>query len=288
MSTENDPLLPLVAPAAESSGGPSTGVAGRRRKPSKPLTIITNLAKRVKAAISSNGNGSRNGNGNGNGNRAGRPADAPSRSGQTTQPSRRATPLLDAPLSARIMDTGSALLNAVNPFKPTPAPVALPADSDKALEDIVGHIAADFADNQIPVDRVGLRDVFQGALTDPTVYVEIRDLVLSASWNVVDSTIQRLFGNLDADVNLGYPGIPRGTRSFYLRTKALSASDVILLRDHFSRRFHHLEFLAKLDGLIGVSTDGSGTVHLRYVGTVVGPGDGPCVQSPLCPCVDAR
>ncbi|KAJ3009636.1 hypothetical protein HKX48_007821 [Thoreauomyces humboldtii] len=235
-----DPSADGLTPAAESSG-PSeqqpTGVAGRRRKPSKQLTIITNLAKRVKAAISSNGSGSRNGNGNGAGNGTGqvRPVDAPSRSGQTTQQSRRATPLLDAPLSARIMDTGSALLNAVNPFKPTPAPVALPADSDKALEDIVGHIAADFADNQIPVNRVGLYDV-----THPTTSL---------------------------------PRHERGIRSFYLRTKALSASNVILLRDHFLRRFRHPEFLTKLDGQIGVSTDGSGTLHPRYVGTVAGPGD---------------
>ncbi|KAJ3178080.1 hypothetical protein HDU87_003864 [Geranomyces variabilis] len=261
---------PLLAPAAEGESSseltlPTPATATTRRRPTS-LSVITQLTKRWKESRS---NGS-NGNGNGRGGLAaqlGLAAAAPGDSG--AQGPQETPSLLPAPLSARLLDAGAAFLNAINPLRsPVEPPIPLPDSADRALEGIVSHVVEDFEKIQCIVVRDGIRQVISDALADKTAIVTAHDTFLSNSWKVTDVNMQKLFNLADAMQDT-YAGLGKGIQTFYVRSKALEASDLLILRDHFARRYHHPEHLGKLDALSALAEDN--TVYLRYIGTVVGP-----------------
>ncbi|KAJ3176105.1 hypothetical protein HDU87_005480 [Geranomyces variabilis] len=261
MSSERTPLLPIVAPAAEAGAEPAAQLAHRRRR--SPLTILTNVAKRVKGLVSSNGHAAA----------ATTPA-APAAATTPAAPAATATPapaLLDAPLSARIIDAGSAFLRTINPFSPRLSdPPALPSHTDQELEQIVSHVAKDFECNQIEVNRSVIRRIVKDATGTPNAAAlsAVCAGFLSDSWHQTDQHVQEVFGTVDT-LDDNYTGVPEGIKTFYIRSKAMVASDMVILRDHFARRVHQPEFLAKLDAMIAQAEDN--TVYLRYVGTMTGP-----------------
>ncbi|KAI8588123.1 hypothetical protein BDZ88DRAFT_508255 [Geranomyces variabilis] len=162
-----------------------------------------------------------------------------------------------------------APVNAINPLRsPVEPPIPSPDSADRALEGIVSHIVEDFEKIQCVVVREGIRAVISDALPDKTAIVTAHDTFIAGSWKVTNANMQNLFKLTDA-MQHTYAGVPEGVQTLYVRSKELIASDLIIFRDHFARRFHHPEFLGKLDALIALA--GNSNVYLRYVGTVVGP-----------------
>ncbi|KAJ3162490.1 hypothetical protein HDU86_004973 [Geranomyces michiganensis] len=276
--SENTPILPVIAPAADperepllpvvaSTGKPALQLPHRRRR--SPLTIITNVVKRVKESLTSNGHG--------NG-AAPIPAAAPVPGAApvlavTVVPAPAAaapTPvLLDAPLSARILDAGSAFFRAVNPCSPRLVdPPALPSHTDQELEQIVTHVSKDFESNQIEVNRSVIRKIIQDATLNAASLSAVCTNFLSNSWRQTDQHVQQTFGTVNAMDN-SYTGVPEGIQTFYVHSKAMMASDIVILCDHFACRIHHPMFLARLDAMIAQAEDN--TVYFRYLGTVTGP-----------------
>ncbi|KAJ3153320.1 hypothetical protein HDU86_005276 [Geranomyces michiganensis] len=176
--------------------------------------------------------------------------------------------LLDAPVSAKVYDAASSILHSLNPFAEPASTVVITVDqSELDLDRIVNQVVSDFGDNGIQVNRKGIRDVIANAL--PTAQVRSAACrFLTNSWSASHFDVNRAYKTMDA-LDKTYGGVPEGILSFYVRTKALHVSDIILLRHHFEHRFHHPEFLAKLEGLIAAA--GNGAVYLRYIGQTAGP-----------------
>ncbi|KAJ3155426.1 hypothetical protein HDU86_004329 [Geranomyces michiganensis] len=274
---------PLLAPAAEGTlPAPATAATSTRRRPHSLSILTKQLTKHFKESLSGSINGSISNGGHGIRGLAtrfglGAPAATTTTGGNGAQeleeaPTPTAPMLLPAPLSAQILDAGSTFFNAINPLRsPVEPPLPLPDAADRALEGIVSQIVKDFEQIQCIVERDVIRAVLSDALADKAAIVTVHNTFLANSWNVPDNDLIKLFKNAIDAMCATYVGVPKGTQAFYVRSKALASTDIIILRDHFARRFHHPEFLGKLDALIALASDSIDTVYLRYIGTVRGP-----------------
>ncbi|KAJ3158577.1 hypothetical protein HDU86_002802 [Geranomyces michiganensis] len=176
--------------------------------------------------------------------------------------------LFDAPVSAKVYDAAFSILHSLNPFAEPASEIVIAVDQSKLdLDRIVNHVVSDFGNNGIQVNQKGIRDVIANAL--PTAQVRSAACrFLTNSWSASHFDVNRAYKTTDA-LDKTYGGVPEGILSFYVRTKALHVSDIILLCHHFEHRFHHPEFLAKLEGLIAAAGDGA--VYLCYIGQAAGP-----------------
>ncbi|KAJ3166114.1 hypothetical protein HDU88_003661 [Geranomyces variabilis] len=274
--SEQEPLLPVVAPPAEGEQAPQGGTRRSRTLTPPDLGQVPGLVvqtyKRLKARF---GNGN-NSNGESPTAEAGPSAPhvaievGPTQVAAPAQSPTRRVP--HSTVTSRLADRLNYYSAKLNPLGPPVESVPATAAADPgqtALIDIVTMIAEDFAAISLPVDRHRIRTILTTTIVNIADFVTIRDQLAGKSWQIREDTLRPFFGAVDASAE-DYT-VPAGIQAFYARARELHLSDVALLHERFARRFHHPPFLAKLEGLIAnAQAHNTDRVVLRYIGTVRG------------------
>ncbi|KAJ3168139.1 hypothetical protein HDU87_001220 [Geranomyces variabilis] len=254
MSSQQEPLLPVVAPAAEEEQAEQQRRRRARTLTPPGLSLVTDAAtgaakytaqqfKRLKMRFG----------------QVAAPAQSPTRK---LPHSTRATRIAD------IVDYYASKLNPLRPPVEQDPPAADP--NDTALKNIVSMIADDFATASLPVDRHQIRTILTTEIQNPADFVTVHDELAGKSWRMPEDRMRAIFGAVDASAET-YT-VPAVTQAFYVRARELHLSDVALLHERFARKFHQPQFLAKLEGMIAsAQAENTERVFLRYIGTVRGP-----------------
>lgn len=139
-----------------------------------------------------------------------------------------------------------------------------------ALRDVVNFVIADFQKNNIRVDRHSIIDTMRRIIPAPANWPVVRNQILGQSWKTPDDVLAAAFGLANA-MGANYR-ISEGTVVFYVRSRRVGITNLQLLIDLFEKRYHHPEFVSKMDNLIDEAESSGHTIVVpKYIGTAKSP-----------------